>query len=179
MTGPEAPSRGRVALVLARELTIATLILVIFYVTPLRVVVDFGTLVRLVAGLAAVGVLITWQLRAIARSPHPALRAADTLAVAIPLFLVLFAVTYTVMSQAQPASFSEAISRTDALYFAVTVFATVGFGDISPVSGAARVVVTVQMIADLLLLGLVLRAMLNAVERGQARQRDAPPQASR
>jgi voltage-gated potassium channel len=75
-----------------------------------------------------------------------------------------------VMSEAQPASFSEALERTDALYFTVTVFATVGFGDISPVSDTARVIVTVQMIADLLLLGLVLRALLNAVDKGRARQ---------
>jgi hypothetical protein len=74
------------------------------------------------------------------------------------------------MSEAQPASFSEAMERTDALYFTVTVFATVGFGDISPVSDAARIIVTVQMIADLLLLGLVLRALLNAVDKGRTRQ---------
>jgi hypothetical protein len=80
------------------------------------------------------------------------------------------------MSQAQPASFSEAMERTDALYFTVTVFATVGFGDISPVSDAARIVVTIQMIADLLLLGIVLRALLNAIDRGRARQRADPPQ---
>ena len=36
----------------------------------------------------------------------------------------------------------------DSLYFSVTVFATVGFGDISAVSDAARVVVTIRMITD-------------------------------
>jgi hypothetical protein len=74
------------------------------------------------------------------------------------------------MSAAQPAAFTEPMSRTDALYFTVTVFATVGFGDISAVSTAARIVVTLQMIADLLLLGLVLRAVLDAVRRGRGRQ---------
>ena len=170
MTGPATPSRARLALVLLRALTVATLIVVAFYVTPLRVTVDLGTLIRFVVGLGAVAVLIVWQVRAIAGSRLPVLRAVETLAMVIPLFLVVFAATYTVMSEAQPASFSEAMERTDALYFTVTVFATVGFGDISPVSDTARVIVTVQMIADLLLLGLVLRALLNAVDKGRARQ---------
>lgn len=175
VTGPHRPSRKRVALVLIRSLLIATLIVVIYYVIPLRAIVDVGTLIRLLIGLAAVAVLFGWQMRAIASSPHPGLRAIDTMIVAVPTFLLIFAATYTVMSAAQPASFSEEVSRTDALYFVVTVFATVGFGDISPVSGAARIAVTIQMIADLLLLGLVLRALLNAVERGRARVRDLQP----
>jgi hypothetical protein len=40
---------------------------------------------------------------------------------------------------------------------------------------AVLIVVTLQMIADLLLLGIVLRAFLNAVGRGRARQRETPP----
>lgn len=159
-------------LVLARGVAIAVVLLVVYYTIPFQAVVDVGTLVRLALGLVAVAVLLAWQVRAIARSAHPVLRAAETLTVALPLFLLVFAATYTVMSEAQPSWFTEELSRTDALYFVVTVFATVGFGDIAPVSGVARVAVTVQMIADLLLLGLVLRALLNAVERGRARQRE-------
>jgi voltage-gated potassium channel len=97
--------------------------------------------------------------------------------VVIVVFVVLFAAAYTVVAQAQPTSFTEDMTHNDALYFTVTVFATVGFGDIAPVSTVARVVVTIQMIADLLLFGLVARALLSAVERGRARKREAgsPP----
>lgn len=52
----------------------------------------------------------------------------------------------------------------------VTVFASVGFGDISAVSDGARLLVTVQMLLDLLLLGLVVRLFLSAVTRSQQRQ---------
>jgi len=170
MTDAEAPSRSRIVLVLTRALVVTVGMFVIYYLIPLRTSIDLGTLVRLLGGLAALAVLIAWQIRGIVRSPHPALRAVETIAVAIPLFLLLFAATYALMSQAQPAAFTEPMSRTDALYFTVTIFATVGFGDISAVSTAARVVVTLQMIADLVLLGVVLRAILSAVDRGKARR---------
>ncbi|MGP7997588.1 MAG: potassium channel family protein, partial [Streptosporangiaceae bacterium] len=57
-----------------------------------------------------------------------------------------------------------------ALYFAVTVFSTVGFGDITPKSEAARVVLIVQMLGDLALHGAGVRVLLGAVRRGQQRQ---------
>jgi uncharacterized membrane protein len=55
----------------------------------------------------------------------------------------------------------------DALYFAVTVFATVGFGDIAAHSQLARGVVTAQMIVDFLFLGIVARVLLGAVKVGR------------
>jgi hypothetical protein len=174
-TGPAAPSRVRLVLVLIRALVVAVLIVVLYFVLPLRAAVDLGTVIRLVAGLVALALLVAWQLRGIARSPYPALRAVETLAVVIPLFLLLFAAAYTLMSRADPAAFSEEVSRTDAVYFSVTVFATVGFGDISPVSDPARVVVTIQMIADLLVLGFVLQAVVDAVSRGRARLGETSP----
>ena len=57
-----------------------------------------------------------------------------------------------------------------ALFFTVTVFATVGFGDITATSQVARVVVIAQMILDLLVLGLVVKVFLGAVEKGRERQ---------
>ena len=53
------------------------------------------------------------------------------------------------MERASAASFTQPLTRTDALYFTVTVFSTVGFGDITAKSEAARIVLIVQMLADL------------------------------
>ena len=71
----------------------------------------------------------------------------------VSLFLVLFAVGYQQIAALDPSAFSEPLNRTDTLYFVVTVFSTVGFGDISPVSAAARVLASVQMLGDLVLIG--------------------------
>ncbi|MCX5377505.1 potassium channel family protein [Streptomyces sp. NBC_00091] len=83
---------------------------------------------------------------------------------------VLFSATYFLLSPDRPESFSEPLSRTDALYFAVTVFATVGFGDIAPADGAGRVPATVQMVADLIVVGLVAKVLFGAVEAGLSQQ---------
>jgi voltage-gated potassium channel len=52
----------------------------------------------------------------------------------------------------------------------VTVFATVGFGDITPKSEVARELVMVQMLGDLALLGIGARLLLTAVQRGRERR---------
>jgi cell division GTPase FtsZ len=86
----------------------------------------------------------------------------------VPAFLLLFAATYFIMEQANSENFNvDSLTRTDSLYFTVTVFATVGFGDITATSQAARVLVMAQMILDLLVLGLVVKVFVGAVEIGR------------
>ena len=87
----------------------------------------------------------------------------------------MFAAAYYLMAKTSPASFSDHLTRTDALYFTVTTFSTVGYGDITAVSQSARLMVTAQMILDLLILGLGIRVFIGAVQRG--RQRPQPDSA--
>ncbi len=150
-------------------------LVVLYYVLPLRGALDPAAILLLVVGLLAFAVLAGWQLRSILRSQYPAVRAIEALALSIPLFLILFASTYFLMGRTEAGAFTEPMNRTDALYFTVTVFATVGFGDIVPKSESVRIIVMVQMLADLLVLGLLIRGVLSAVERGQ-RRRTAPPE---
>ena len=77
------------------------------------------------------------------------LRASVALTTLIPLFLVSFAWIYLTMSRSSPASFGGTLDRTGALYFTITTFSTVGFGDITPKTDPARIVVMVQMLTDL------------------------------
>lgn len=172
---PESPSARRVALSLARSVVTVVVLVVVYYRLPLRGAPGDGAVVLFFGGLVVLAALIGWQLRAIVRARHPLLRAVEAFAAAIPLFLLLFAAIYVLLESARPGSFSEPLTHTDALYFTMTVFATVGFGDIAPVSGPARVLVTIQMVANLLVLGLVVRSMLEAVRRGQSRQGRTPP----
>ena len=87
------------------------------------------------------------------------------------LALLLFAATYYAMARSDPGTFSvSGLTRTDTLYFTVTVFSSVGFGDISATSQTGRVVVTLQMVLDLIVLGLGVRVFVGAVRLGRERR---------
>ncbi len=76
------------------------------------------------------------------------------------------------MSHANQATFGPSQTRLDSLYFSTTVFTTVGFGDISAKTQAARAVVLGQMVLDLVILGLVVRLITNAIKIGRERRTD-------
>lgn len=162
--------RGRVVLGLFGALATAVVLVALYYLLPLNHVKNVP--LTLAVGLVILLAVIAWQLRAIVRAKYPAVRAVVALAVTVPLFVLLFASVYFVMARASPANFStHQLTRTDALYFTVTVFSTVGFGDITPASQSARLVVTAQMILDLVVLGLGIRVFVWAVQLGR---RQAP-----
>lgn len=156
--------RRLVAAALLRATASSALLLVAYYAAPLDRQLDAGTGIWFVLGLAFVAVLVIWDARAIAASAVPRMRAVQAVAIGLPALLVVFAATYVVIASNQPGSFTEELSRTDALYFTVTVFATVGFGDIAPRTDVARIVAMVQMLVGLIVVGLVAKILLGAVQ---------------
>lgn len=123
-------------------------------------------------GLVLFIALVGFQVRSIVRSPFPAVRAVEALATSVPFFLLLFAGTYYVLARDSAGSFAGPLTRTDALYFTVTVFSTVGFGDITATSQLARLVVTGQIIADLVILGIAIKIIVGAVKTRRPRPVD-------
>jgi voltage-gated potassium channel len=170
---PEAKRRRLIIRAVLRGVATTAVLVVLYYLLPLDRPWDTDTAVRLLIGLLVFAGLMVWQVRAIIGARYPGLRAAEALGVIIPLYLLLFASTYFVMERASAANFTEPLTRTDALYFSVTVFTTVGFGDISAKSETARIALIVQMLADLALLGAGARVLLGAVRRGQQRRTDS------
>ncbi|MFF4587855.1 potassium channel family protein [Streptomyces sp. NPDC001388] len=156
-------SRRRLLLSVVRSAVAVVLWVVVYYLMPLDHGLDIGAAIALVVCLVLFAGVVVWQIRAVTTSRYPRLRAIETLSTAGPVFLVIFSAAYVLLSENQADSFSETLGRTDALYFTVTVFATVGFGDITPVTGTARVLTMVQMLADLILVGMVARILLGAV----------------
>ncbi|TCC48988.1 two pore domain potassium channel family protein [Kribbella capetownensis] len=169
----QLPRRTRRRLAVAsllRSLLVSLVIIVGYFVLPMRL--DSSAVAGLVIGLAVVAGVLSWQVRDIARSPYPRIRAIGSLATSVPLFLAVFATTYFLIARAQPANFSEPLSRLDSAYFTVTVFATVGFGDIVAVSSLARTITIVQMIGDLVVVGLVARTLFGAVQHNLSHRED-------
>jgi len=171
--------RRHLALALLRALLGAAVLVTLYYLLPLDREWGLSSALLMAMGLALFVAVLIWQFRKVLTSRHPGLRAIEALAVTLPLFLLLFATTYFLMSVHGSGTFSqEQLSRTDALYFAVTTFATVGFGDITPTSQSARVVVSFQMLLDLVILGVGINAFVSAARVGRKRQSEADEAAS-
>jgi voltage-gated potassium channel len=149
---------------------VSTAAVVCFFTLPLSSALTTTTSLTLVAGLSTVTVLVVWQVRSILRSPHPRARAVAAIVTTVPLFLVVFATAHYAMSRSAPESFSEPLSRLDAAYFTMTVFATVGFGDITPTSTAARIATTLQMLGDVIVVGFVVQVIAGAMRQGIKRR---------
>jgi hypothetical protein len=168
---PEArPTPGKIVRALLRAVGSTAALVVIYYLLPLDHSSAWAAVTMLVIGLVVLIGLVAFQVRSIIASPFPGLRAIEALATSVPLFMLLFAAAYVVMATISASSFSQPMTRTNALYFTVTVFTTVGFGDIIAKTEAARLVVTGQMIVDLIILGLGVRFFLVAITRGRQRQ---------
>jgi voltage-gated potassium channel len=136
----------------------------LYFVLPLDASLDgHDVVLLLVCLLIFVGVVI-WQVRAILGARYPVLQAIEALALALPLFILIFSTSYYELARNADHAFTQSLSRFDALYFTVTVFSTVGFGDISPVSEFARVMAIFQMLGDLIVLGLLIRTVTSAVK---------------
>ena len=173
---PQPPRRRIIVGAVLRTILSTAALVALYYLLPLDQPLNGNTLTRLIIGLVVFAgntglpLFTAWQIRTIVGSRYPAIRAFEALGLIAPFYVVLFASTYFLMEHASPGNFSQPLTRTDALYFTVTVFATVGFGDITAKSQPARVVVTVQMIVNLVLLGAGARILLGAVSRGQQRR---------
>ncbi|HEX3980318.1 MAG TPA: potassium channel family protein, partial [Acidimicrobiales bacterium] len=158
----------------ARAVVTTVVLLAAYYLIPIEHRAHEFPALRLGVALAVFVVVLANEIRLISTHEQPPLRAAVAMATVIPLFLVLFAWIYLTLSHTDPTAFvGGRLTRSSALYFTVTVFSTVGFGDITPKSDPARLVVTVQMLADLAVLAVVIRLIFGAVTRGVARQGQA------
>jgi voltage-gated potassium channel len=155
-----------------RATATAGLLVVLYFVMPIEHRPHQSVVLRLGVALALFVVVLANEIRLISGHERPMLRATVAMATIIPLFLILFAWIYLTMSHADPGAFGGSLSRISALYFTVTVFSTVGFGDITAKTDVARLVVTVQMLADLAVVAVVIRLILGAATRGVDRQKE-------
>ncbi|WP_322752941.1 potassium channel family protein [Frankia sp. Cas3] len=168
------PARRRRAILhsILRALLTTTVLVVLYYLLPLDrpPASSAGAAVRVAVGLVVFTTVISIQVWQIAHAPYPRLRAVESIAASLPLFLLLFAITYFLLAQEQAAAFTEPLTRTDALYFTITVFSTVGFGDIAPRTEAARVIAMIQMLGDLVAIGVIARIFVSAITAGLQRR---------
>lgn len=154
---------------LRREIFRSTIFIVAFFVVSLAI---FFTLpydglsnnrqavLRLVLGLSLLLIVIVVLIRRILSAPLPQLKTLEALVVLLVQFICLFAGTYLLISHLDAGAFTEPLTHSSALYFTIVTFGTVGFGDITPHSDLARLLVSAQIIIDFVFIAAIIRALV-------------------
>jgi hypothetical protein len=104
------------------------------------------------------------RLRKVLTSDRPGFEAAEALVQLAAMLITGFAaVLYTMNRDGTQVTGLD--TRIDAIYFTVTTVSTVGYGDIHATSQAARLVVTGQILFNLLFVGVAVRVFVGAARR--------------
>lgn len=143
---------------LRRNLAMLAAALVVYFAAPTgalpRDLSAVLSVLGLVAGLVVLAVLITGQVRHHLRAPpgDTGVRL-QTLFALLYLSVLIFATGYATLAQATDDQFVAMETKVDSLYFTVTTLATVGFGDIHATGQLARLLVTGQIVFNLVFVG--------------------------
>ena len=178
-TLPRDVRRKLMARAVLRSMLTLIVLTAAYFELPFTLISQASYLTAFLLGSAVVIAVLGVQVRTILRSPYPRLRAVEALMTSGPLFIVLFAALHFVIAQVNPASYTQPMTRLDALYFTVTTFATVGYGDLSPVSQTARLAALVQMVCGLFLVGVIAKLLLGITQESRGRLTPGPEAPSR
>lgn len=151
-------------------LTVLTVVVpvVFYFVIPLDK--EFGIVLAVVLVVAAAASLIPISIRQaqlVLRSEDPLFDAMRCIVSALVFLVISFSSAYYVLGTNYDHEIAGVETKLDAIYFTVTILATVGFGDITANGQWARGIVTGQMIVNFAVLAVALRVVSWALkERG-------------
>ncbi len=162
---------------LAMIFRIATLVILVVLIPSLLPDDQNLQSISLIAGLIVVAIIyilfFVRQFRAVLKSKFPNLRAAEAMFTTVFLLISISASIYLALSQANSGAFTEELDSFSSVYFAITVLATVGFGDITPNTVAARTATMTQMVLDLIYIGVVVKVFSSAAKRSIVNKQSA------
>jgi voltage-gated potassium channel len=151
-----------VAMAIVRSTIVGIGLVALYALAPDRGFGQAGAIVRLLLIVVIVVCVTAWQVNKILNAPYPQVQAIESVLIAVPLLVILFALIYLGIDSSGPNEFSEPLNHTSAIYFTMTTLATVGYGDIVPKTQMARLTVTAQMAIDLILVAVIVRVFFGA-----------------
>lgn len=161
------------------RLAVALVLLIGAYaIVPVSVTVEAGPLLR----LASVAVLLLGAggvtVRQLRLSLDDSDRHVDGLVLAVTLITVAFATVFHALETHHPGQVAGLDTKVDAFYFTLSTMLTVGYGDIHAQGQAARVLVVVQMVFDVVLVAAAATVLSSRVKRAAATRRGGTPPAA-
>ena len=169
----EALARSTIA-ALRRPTVTCVLVVALFYLIPIEPGVTGTQLaVRSLATLLA-GLMVTWlivrQIRRRIVTPEGSLVG---LMIALVVGVVFFALADYVTALSGSDQFADLRTKTDAMYFTLATLTTVGYGDVHATGQIARVVVSAQLLFNVVVIATG-ASMLTRELGSRARQRRTP-----
>lgn len=131
-----------------------------YWLTPFENQYGVHPFVVMLLLLALFGIFMYFSVRRVLYDNFPQLKAIQVAIFSVTFYLYAFAALYLGMSVSDPSHFTEPLSHVGAFYFTVVVASTVGFGDITPNDDITRIIVTGQMLVNIALIGVGVRAIL-------------------
>jgi alkylhydroperoxidase/carboxymuconolactone decarboxylase family protein YurZ len=154
-------------------------VLLVFFSFPNRVDSNWAFVVSvllMIAGTAVLGWAITSQVRRHLAGDADDLQSLVTL---LALVLLVFTLGFYALERTNPGQIAGLHTRIDALYFTLATMGTVGYGDVHASGQVARVIVSTQMIFNIVFVGTLAsvvtrRVRIRALERDIARRTTSP-----
>jgi hypothetical protein len=162
--------RAVLARLVGRIFLVWTMLAAVYFLVPWQGVHGGDAFVRLIVSMTVFAAAAAWELHQTTRAELPQFRAITALGGLTPLFIVLYSGTYLALSHSSPGSFTVRLDHVSALYFMITTLSTVGYGDITAKTDLARMLVSVQMLLDLILIGSIVRLLAGAAQKGMQRE---------
>jgi voltage-gated potassium channel len=129
-----------------------------YALVPMRGRFGWVGAVGAVAVLLLLAPLTLRRARSIAVSEQPVADAAVAIAFLLTVLVLGFASAYVVLADHRDQLVGLE-TKLDAVYFALTTLSTVGFGDIHAKGQAARLVVSLQVVVDVVFLAVAVRLL--------------------
>jgi hypothetical protein len=169
----ESSKRSPLAAVWRTVVTCA-LIVVLYYVIPVKPGTEGAPLALRVAVTVIAGLLITWLIIRQVRHHVTATEQVPLAGLVIALVggVAFFALADYTAAVTSPGQFVSLDTKTDALYFTLATLTTVGYGDVHAAGQLARGIVIVQLIFNVVVIATG-ASVLSRQLRDRARERRA------